>query len=246
MDWRDLLDLVFPRICAGCGGRVGAAAGHLCWDCQAQLPFVRQPYCLHCGDPVEGRVDEAFTCQWCDELNPAFDYARSVVRYRGPVQRIIQSFNDPAAHHLAPDLVRLLMAGLETAPEFGSFEAICCVPLHRVRQRQRGYNQSALLAQGLARILGKPFLRRALVRHRQTDTQTHLTARERVANVWEICCAAARWSPRTGRAGDDGSPIMALFGKKKLTTVKVRKREMPDGLLHLRFPVVHPAVSFTI
>ncbi len=183
MNWRDLLDLVFPRVCAGCGGRVGDATGHLCWDCQSQLPFVRQPYCLHCGDPVEGRVDEAFTCHWCDELNPAFDYARSVVRYRGSVQRMIQAIKYHAAHHLTPDMVRLLMAGLDTAPEFGPLDALCCVPLHRVRQRERGYNQSALLAHGLAQKLGKPFLKRALVRHRQTGTQTHLSARERVANV---------------------------------------------------------------
>ena len=183
MNWPALLDLIFPRVCAGCGGRVGDAAGHLCWDCQAQLPFVRQPYCLHCGDPVEGRVDEAFTCHSCDELQPAFDYARSVVRYRGPVQRMIQDFKYNAAHWLAPDLVRLLAAGLQTAPEFGDFAGICCVPLHRVKQRTRGYNQAALLARGLAKTLGKPFLRNALVRHRQTGTQTHLTAHERIANV---------------------------------------------------------------
>ena len=183
MNWRELWDLVYPRVCAGCGGRVGDATGHLCWDCQATLPFVRQPYCLHCGDPVEGRVDEAFTCQWCDELNPAFDYARSVVRYRGPVQRMIQEFKYHAAHQVAPDLVRLLVAGLQTAPEFGRLDALCCVPLHRAKQRQRGYNQAALLAQGLAKELGLPFLRRALVRTRATGTQTHLTANERVTNV---------------------------------------------------------------
>jgi ComF family protein len=183
MNWRELWDLIYPRVCAGCGGRVGDATGHLCWDCQAALPFVRQPYCLHCGDPVEGRVDEAFTCQWCDELQPAFDYARSVVRYRGPVQRMIQEFKYHAAHHVAPDLVRLLAAGLPTAPEFGPLDALCCVPLHRRKQRQRGYNQSALLAQGLAKELKLPFLRRALARIRPTDTQTHLTANERITNV---------------------------------------------------------------
>ena len=183
MQWRALLDLVFPRICAGCGGRVGDAEGHLCWDCQAQLPFVRQPYCLHCGDPVEGRVDEAFTCHACDDLLPAFDYARSVVRYRGPIQRMIQDFKYHAAHWLAPDLVRLLLAGLQTVPELSPFDVIGFVPLHRLRQRTRGYNQAALLAKGLARALHKPLLRHALIRQRPTDTQTHLTAHERVTNV---------------------------------------------------------------
>lgn len=159
------------------------AEGHLCWDCQAQLPFVHQPFCLHCGDPVDGRVDESFTCHWCDELQPAFDYARSSLRYRNSVQRMIQDFKYHAAHWLAPDLVRLMLAGLQTTPECESLDAVCCVPLHRVRQRARGYNQAALLAQGLARETNKPFLPNILLRNRQTDTQTHLTARERVANV---------------------------------------------------------------
>lgn len=184
MKWGAFLSLLFPRVCAGCGGNVDDnARGHLCWDCQAKLPFVHQPYCLHCGDPVEGRVDEAFTCHWCDELQPAFDYARSVLRYRGPVQRMIQDFKYHAAHWLVPDLVHLMLAGLQTVPEWEALDAVCCVPLHRVRQRTRGYNQAALLAHGLARELGKPFLSNLLLRHRQTGTQTHLTARERVANV---------------------------------------------------------------
>jgi len=183
MNWKTLLDLVFPRACASCGGRVDEASSHLCWDCQAQLPFIRQPYCARCGDPVEGRVDEAFTCHNCDDLQPAFDIARSVVRYRGPMQRMIQDFKYHAAHWLAPDLVRLMTAGLQTSKEIGDFAGICCVPLHRVKQRMRGYNQAALLARGLAQTLDKPFLRNTLVRLRQTGTQTHLTARERVANV---------------------------------------------------------------
>ena len=183
MNGQPLLDLIFPRVCGGCGGRADDLSGHLCWDCQAQLPFIHPPFCAHCGDPVEGRVDEAFTCHSCDDLQPAFDYARSVLRYRGPVQRLIQDFKYHAAHWLAPDLVRLLAAGLQTVPEFGEPDVICCVPLHRVRQRMRGYNQAALLAHGLARSIDKPFINNVLERNRQTGTQTHLTAHERVANV---------------------------------------------------------------
>jgi len=200
MKWGAFLDLIFPRVCAGCNGRVGNdTRGHLCWDCQAQLPFVRQPYCLHCGDPVEGRVDEAFTCHWCDDLQPAFDYARSTVRYRGPVQRMIQDFKYHAAHWLTPDLVRLLLAGLQAIPESGALDAVCYVPLHRVRQRTRGYNQAALLARGLACELHKPLLNNLLLRLRQTETQTHLTARERVANV-HGAFAVRRPSAAQGRA----------------------------------------------
>ena len=60
-----LLDLVFPRVCAGCGAEVAEPGRHLCWDCLAALQFIQPPFCERCGDPVSGRVDHAFTCALC-------------------------------------------------------------------------------------------------------------------------------------------------------------------------------------
>jgi ComF family protein len=68
-------------------------------------------------------------------------------------------------------------------PEFRSMDLIVPVPLHRSRERERGYNQSALVARGLGQILGVPVSPRALRRNRGTRTQTELSAEERARNV---------------------------------------------------------------
>ncbi|MCX6996171.1 MAG: double zinc ribbon domain-containing protein, partial [Kiritimatiellaeota bacterium] len=105
--WGGLMDFLFPRSCAGCGGRVEAPAGHLCWNCLAGLPLLQLPYCAVCGDPVEGRVDERFVCYACAGTTPGFDAARSAARYRGPLRRMLQAFKYHGALWLAPDLVSL-------------------------------------------------------------------------------------------------------------------------------------------
>lgn len=66
------------------------------------------------------------------------------------------------------------------------------VPLHRIRQRERGYNQSALLCQGMEECIQIPINSRLLVRNRHTSTQTKLTALERQKNVreaFEVRCS---------------------------------------------------------
>jgi predicted amidophosphoribosyltransferase len=66
--------------------------GHLCWDCLADLPVIQHPFCRVCGDPVDGRVEQEYTCAWCMDHAPRFDRARSAVRYRGFVRRALGDF----------------------------------------------------------------------------------------------------------------------------------------------------------
>ncbi len=185
MAWAaSLLDLVYPRACSGCGGRVGPDFHHVCWDCLSEVLFVRPPYCVLCGDPVEGRVDHQYTCFNCSSATPYFDRARSAARYRGVVQDLLREFKYRDALWLKPDLARLLESC--TAAHYDAeadVEAVTFVPLYPARQRERGYNQAEILAHALARRLRKPLLSRCLMRVRPTRTQTHLTARERATNV---------------------------------------------------------------
>ncbi len=59
----------------------------------------------------------------------------------------------------------------------------CAVPLHARRQAERGYNQSALLANQVASLIGQPYVEGAVARVRHTETQTHLDAQARRENV---------------------------------------------------------------
>ena len=147
------------------------------------LELVVHPFCRQCGDPVDGAVEGEYTCSWCRRTRPNFDAARSAVRYRGGLRRAIHALKYEKAVCLAADLVPLLEACVRTQYARVHFDAVTAVPLYPKRERERSYNQSALLSRGLARALGMQSFSRCLQRVKPTATQTNLTARQRMKNV---------------------------------------------------------------
>jgi len=178
-----LLDLVYPRQCAGCGMRVGEAEGHLCLDCISDTTLLTPPYCEVCGEPVSGRVDHAYTCHQCATRRPCYDWARAATRYEGPVRDALHDFKYRQALWLQNDLVQLLVALYHVHLHATPIDAVIPVPLHRRRRRQRGFNQSEFLARGLSQEIMRPLLLKKLVRIGYTGSQTSLSANERVKNV---------------------------------------------------------------
>lgn len=187
-----LLDLVYPRVCAGCGAAVTDRPGHVCWDCLAALEWVRAPVCRMCGDPVQGRVEHAYACAACTRHPPAFALARSAVRYRGPLKPMLQAFKYARQTCLARDFAEMMHVCAQVQFAGERFDAVTCVPLHSRKQRERTYNQSRLLARRLARSLRVPWLGGLLVRVKPTATQTGLGAARRRSNVSRAFCGRQR------------------------------------------------------
>lgn len=183
MEWF-LLDLVFPRACEGCGVALPDEPGALCGDCQAAVKTVGLPFCERCGDPVAGDISGPFECTHCHQQPPAFAWARSAVRYDGLAQACLRRFKYHGGTWLLDNLSGWLLALWRTCPpEARAADYITPVPLYPRRERERGYNQAALLGEQLAVHVGIPFRNRVLRRTRSTDTQTRLTAAQRVHNV---------------------------------------------------------------
>lgn len=178
-----LLDLVYPRTCHGCGRPAGDVLRYICWECLTRLQLVVDPFCSVCGDPVEGEVDHVFACAWCEGHRPAFDQARSALRFRGSLPHVVHAFKYQRGCYLVPDLVGFLDACVRTHYARVSFDAVTYVPLYPLRERERTYNQSCLLAEGLGARLGIPLGRGCLERVRPTETQTGLSAADRRRNV---------------------------------------------------------------
>jgi len=177
------LDLVYPRSCSSCGGGVGPDDSHVCWECKADIEMIAHPFCSICGNPLEGRIDHAYTCYLCSEQRPHFDMARAAARFRGPLARLVHQLKYHEAFWLDEDLSGLLHACCKSHYDLMEIDLMTCVPLYHVRLRERGFNQSELIGRGLAGALGRPFLPKILRRVRDTETQTHLTAPERASNV---------------------------------------------------------------
>ena len=184
MSWA-LLDMLFSRTCEECGAALTEAEpGFLCWDCRAGVRPVSVPFCERCGDPVPGTISGPFACAGCRRMQPAFDWARSAVHYDGAAKACIRRFKYQAGIWLQEELVGWLVALWRTCPDAArNVDLVTGIPLYPRRERERGYNQAALLAAGLAERTGIPFRPRMLGRMKPTATQTHLTAVQRVHNV---------------------------------------------------------------
>ncbi len=180
-----LADLLFPRACSGCGGPAHEAAHYFCWDCLAGLDVIRQPFCLLCGDPADGDLEGDYLCSTCLSHPPAFDLARSALRYRGILQNALQDFKYNDATWLRRDLGMFLAACYQVHYSALSIDLLLYVPLFPAKERERSYNQAGLLAHELSAQIDGPPVKNLLVKLRPTPTQTHLTAGARRANVMD-------------------------------------------------------------
>ena len=178
--WEGLLDLLYPPHCLVCEEHGRPA---LCESCAARFTPVPEPVCAVCGRPAEGHRP----CRLCAGMSPggwSFQTARAAAIYEGPLRHAIHRFKygrmevlgEPLGAYLAN---RLVVDGLLSEPVDG----VVPVPIHPARERERGFNQAALLGEPVARMLGVPLLPQALRRVRRTPPQVGLPPEARRANL---------------------------------------------------------------
>lgn len=176
--------LIFPSFCRLCSTPLGGAGERVvCRECLGSLVSRRGPICLCCGRFIEG-AGEDHVCAKCLDRAPAFARHRSCGRYGGVLKDLILLFKYGRVSVLSPVLARYAAESL--GGDEGVWEGldyIVPVPLHRKRRRERGFNQSQLLARDLARIQGFPVLERCLVKVRNVPPQTSLEGAGREGNV---------------------------------------------------------------
>lgn len=175
-----LLDLVFPPFCPLCRARLGAGRRDpLCGACWQALERIEEPVCRLCGLPltVPG------LCGGCRRRPPAFSYARAAARYGDVVREALHAFKFGGRRALAAPLGELLAAPGPGALPGEAPDLLLPVPLHPRRRRERGFNQSLLLARRVGRAWGLPVRPDILLRTAATSPQTDLSAPARRANV---------------------------------------------------------------
>jgi ComF family protein len=176
-----LLDLLYPRACCCCGGRTAAS---VCEPCFTQLRFLRPPWCIRCGVPLQTPGDAPRYCGRCILQPPHFVRARAALIYEAqhdnPLARAIRRYKYDRDASLAPALARLLIDNLQQIP---APDLIVAVPLHRQRLQWRGFNQALLLAKRLGKHLRARVDLSLLQRTRATQPQVELGDDQRRANV---------------------------------------------------------------
>jgi ComF family protein len=168
------VDSFFPRRCVGCG-KVG---GFLCPECLGKLPRLLPPLCPNCGRPQASGI----VCPDCRQRQTEIDGIRSPFRFEEVIRKAIHQLKYRNLKTISPCLAGLLADYLGSNPLPG--DALICVPLHPRRLRERGYNQSSLLARELGRRIDLPVIENCLIRIKQAQPQVRAgDAEERRRNV---------------------------------------------------------------
>ena len=180
--------LLLPPVCLVCEAPVIDSTDGLdiCPDCLAELSFVAGPRCHCCAVPLaDSRSGTAASllCGRCLRSPPSFDSVVSAFTYEGVVAGLIQGmkFGGRLSH------ARLLgsLMGLRLRDSIIDIpELLIPVPLHRRRLRERGFNQSLVLARHINRYIRRQeILPDTCVRRRYTTSQADLPAKQRQRNV---------------------------------------------------------------
>lgn len=174
---RAALDLLFPRWCVGCG-REGA---YICADCQRSLTVISSPVCSRCGRPLAAKTFSP-ECPGCSGRLIFIDSIRAPFLFEGVMRKAIHDFKYRNLRALGIELAELMHNYFRKNPVPGN--VIIPLPLHPRRLRERGYNQSALLARDLGKLNGLPVVEDVLIRNTYTVPQARSSGvDERQRNV---------------------------------------------------------------
>ena len=155
--WGDaVLHVLLPRSCAHCREDLRASAeSPLCPACAAILPPPPEPACARCGGAL---FTARIFCAACSGRLFACRLARSAAAYRGPAASLVRAFKFRGLKCAAREAGRFMARDYVRRAELRSFDGLVPVPLHPRRERERGYNQAALLARELSAAAGLPVL----------------------------------------------------------------------------------------
>jgi ComF family protein len=169
---RSLVNIVYPHCCAACGNVLYRNEDILCLDCYDDLP--RTQFHLNQDNEVArifwGRIPVINAT--------SFMYFTRESRYR----QILHELKYRGNQRIGMEMGKMFGLELRETP-FAEIDLIHPVPLHRVKLRQRGYNQSELIARGIAEVMNKPVETNLITRVKSTGTQTKKSRYERWENV---------------------------------------------------------------
>lgn len=176
-----IMDVAFPRRCPLCNEIVIPKDKKACKLCVEKLPIIQEPRCKRCSKPVE--MQEQEYCFDCIKSTQHYESGISVFLYEGAIKKSLMDYKFRGLKQYAEFYVeQLILHAGDKLKKFG-VDYIIPIPLHKRKQRIRGFNQSQLLAEGISEYLGRPVLNDVLIRTRFTIPQKKLDPKERLHNL---------------------------------------------------------------
>lgn len=182
-------NLLLPIFCKQCGMRLMTEEnGFFCPTCWEMSPRIERPFCTGCGRPHPAMVGLGsranFPCADCREKpNTYIRRIHGAALFEGAIAEAVKLLKFRNRPRLAGPLAELLseFVAEEMTPDI--YDCLTPVPLHKVRHRERGFNQSELLARAVLVSFPNAALDTSLKRIRPTRTQSRLKVDQRKGNV---------------------------------------------------------------
>jgi ComF family protein len=173
-------DFSFPPLCFSCNERLNLRESRVCDSCWKSIRLVK-------GDDYTVRIlRERFSAEgFIDEF-----YSRYYFEERGVFQNLVHSLKYEAMTVFGIELGMHLGEQLIEEIDVGRIDVIIPIPLHKMKMRERGYNQSESICKGISQVTARPVDIDVLQRCKNTVSQTHLTAEERKNNVGDAFAVA--------------------------------------------------------
>ena len=180
-----LLHLLFPKTCFCCGIDLPLEnKGFLCSDCLKKLKKPGPIICQRCGITLKDGGAHCFNCRGSKAKHFKCSLIRSALDFNEPSRALIHGLKYEKYTNIAKFLTPLMQKTLLENPDFLEAEYFVPVPIHKKRLKKRGFNQSEILARELSALTNIPVLP-ALIRIKNTKSQTKLTKKERAENIKE-------------------------------------------------------------
>ncbi len=149
----------------------------ICQECSALLESLG-PACRHCAIPLPQPTPPV--CGSCSITSPDLDRVFTAYRFTEPLRTLVHSFKYNAALYLSSFLCQLM---LEAKDPENATECLIPIPLHAKRLQTRGFNQAAVLAKHLSKIIQKPYAAQDCAKMIPTLPQAGLNAKQRRTNL---------------------------------------------------------------
>ena len=180
-----IISLIFPRTCSLCGENISFKDNkNICDKCINTLPKLDGLVCHKCSLPL---ADGGATCSDCKETkNIYFKVLKSPFVYTDKIRVLIKKLKYSQRPFLAKDLSKLMTDFIIKENIDKNIDIIVPVPIHWYKGLMRGYNQAALLAEGISKFLNKPVYNKTLTRTKYTKPQFKLKKQQRIENLEDM------------------------------------------------------------
>lgn len=172
-----LLGFLYPAKCPFCG-KIWSG---ICDDCREKYPMIREPRCKKCGKPIQKETDEY--CYDCKKTEHYYEWGRSLWLHKAPVNEAIYAFKYKNRRCYGEVFARELAKAYGKSLKQQKVELIIPIPLHKSRRRERGYNQTEIIAKYLGDYTGIEVDYASLVRKKKTNPQIRYGDKDRKKNM---------------------------------------------------------------